>query len=136
MIDRGHDLPITRQAQLLGMSRRAVYYLARPASAADLALMRRIDELHLEHPFMGARMLRRQLQRQGVAVGRRHVTALMLRMAISGGDIRITTQLRLLPDGGNLRLGGTAVERLIVGSLAGFNLIQAAAPDGVSGCST
>ena len=60
----------------------------------------------------------------------------MLRMAISGGDIRITTQLQLLPDGGNLRLGGTAVERFIVGSPAGFNLIQAAAPDGVSGCST
>ena len=135
MIDRGHDLPITRQAQLLGMSRRAVYYLARPASAADLALMRRIDELHLEHPFMGARMLRRQLQRQGVAIGRRHVATLMLRMAISGGDIRITTQLRL-PDGSNLRLGGKTVERFRFGSPAGFNLIQAAAPDGVSGCST
>ena len=55
MIDRDHDLPITRQAQLLGMSRSAVYYLPRPTSPADLELMRRIDELHLEYPFMGAR---------------------------------------------------------------------------------
>ena len=82
MIDRDHDLPVTRQAQLLGMSRGAVYYLARPTSAADLALMRRIDELHLEHPFMGARMLRRQLQRERVCVGRRHVATLMQRMGI------------------------------------------------------
>jgi putative transposase len=55
MIDRNHDLSITRQAELLGMSRGMVYYLPRPISAADLALMRRIDALHLEHPFMGAR---------------------------------------------------------------------------------
>jgi putative transposase len=82
MIDRDHDLPVTRQAQLLGMSRGAVYYLPRPTSATDLALMRRIDELHLEHPFMGARQLRRQLQREGVGVGRRHVTTLMQRMGI------------------------------------------------------
>ena len=82
MIDRDHALPITRQAQLLGMSRGAVYYLPRPISQADEALMRRIDELHLEHPFMGARMLRRQLQRQGVQVGRRHVATLMQRMGI------------------------------------------------------
>ena len=82
MIDRDHDLPITRQAQLLGMSRGAVYYLPRPTSPGDLDLMRRIDELHLEYPFMGARMLRRQLQRQGVAVGRRHVATLMRRMGV------------------------------------------------------
>jgi putative transposase len=82
MIDRDHALPITRQAQVLGMSRGAVYYLPRPIGAADLALMRRIDELHLEHPFMGARMLRRQLQREGIAVGRRHIATLMQRMGI------------------------------------------------------
>jgi putative transposase len=78
MIDRDHALPITRQAHLLGMSRGAVYYLPRPTRAADLALMRRIDELHLESPFMGARQLRRQLQREGVQVGRRHIGTLML----------------------------------------------------------
>jgi hypothetical protein len=82
MIDRDHALPITRQASLLGMSRGSVYYLPRATSEADLELMRRIDELHLEFPFMGARMLRRQLHRQGVEVGRLHVRTLMLRMGI------------------------------------------------------
>jgi putative transposase len=82
MIDRDHKLSITRQASLLNISRGSVYYLPQPVSPADLALMRRIDELHLEHPFMGARMLRDQLNRQGVAVGRRHVRTLMLRMGI------------------------------------------------------
>jgi putative transposase len=82
MIDRNHALPITRQASLLGMSRGSVYYLPQPASPAHLALMRRIDELHLEYPFMGARMLRRQLRREGVLVGRRHIATLMRRMGI------------------------------------------------------
>ena len=82
MIDREHTLPITRQASLLGISRGTVYYLPQPVSPADLALMRKIDELHLEHPFMGARMLRDQLARQGIRVGRRHVRTLMIRMGI------------------------------------------------------
>jgi putative transposase len=83
MIDRKHRLSVTRQAQLLGLSRGAVYYLPQPVGAADLALMRRLDELHLEHPFMGARMLRRQLQSGGLQVGRRHVRTLMLRMGMA-----------------------------------------------------
>ena len=83
MIDREHDLTITRQAELLDISRGSVYYLPRPVSHADLALMRSIDELHLEHPFMGARMLRDQLHRQGVKAGRRHIGTLMLRMGIA-----------------------------------------------------
>jgi putative transposase len=82
MIDRDNNLTITRQAELLGMSRGAVYYLPRAPSAADLALMRRIDELHLEHPFMGARMLRDQLRREGIKAGRRHIGTLMQRMGI------------------------------------------------------
>ena len=82
MIDRKHDLPISAQAKLLGLSRGTVYYLPRPVSDADLALMRRIDELHLQHPFMGARMLRDQLAREGVHVGRRHLRTLMKRMGI------------------------------------------------------
>ena len=57
MIDRSHDLSISRQAQLLGISRGSVYYLPQQVSAAKLALMRQIDELHLEHPFMGSRQL-------------------------------------------------------------------------------
>jgi putative transposase len=67
---------------LVGISRSSVYYQARPVSAADLELMRRIDELHLEHPFMGSRMLRDQLNRAGCAVGRTHVGTLMKRMGI------------------------------------------------------
>ena len=66
MIDRNHKLPVTQQAELLKVSRGSVYYLPKPVSADDLALMRRIDELHLKHPFMGARMLRDQLAREGV----------------------------------------------------------------------
>lgn len=83
MIDREHEVSIKRQAELVGISRGTVYYQPRPVSAADLALMRRIDELHLEHPFMGARMLRDQLNRSGVAVGRKHVGSLMARMGIA-----------------------------------------------------
>ncbi len=82
MIDRDHDLSITRQAKLLEISRGTVYYLPRPVSPADLALMHKLDELHLEHPFMGARMLRDQLARQGIRAGRRHIRTLMLRMGI------------------------------------------------------
>jgi putative transposase len=82
MIDRTHELPITRQAKLLELSRASVYYLPRPVSEADLALMRRIDALHLEHPFMGARMLRDSLRREGFTVGRKHVATLMARMGV------------------------------------------------------
>ena len=82
MIDREHELPVTHQARLLGISRGTVYYLPKPASDADLSLMRRLDLLHLEHPFMGARMLRRQLQREGIHVGRRHVRTLMRCMGL------------------------------------------------------
>jgi putative transposase len=66
----------------VGISRGAVYYLPKPVSPADLALMRRIDELHLDYPFMGARMLRDQLAREGVPVGRRHLPTLMRRIDI------------------------------------------------------
>jgi putative transposase len=82
MIDRTHELPIVRQAQWVGVSRGAVYYLPQPVSPADLALMRRIDALHLEHPFLGARLLRDVLKREGFAVGRKHVATLMRRMGI------------------------------------------------------
>jgi putative transposase len=82
MIDRAHDLPITKQAAALNISRGSVYYLPRPVSAADLALMRRIDELHLELPFAGSRLLRDLLAAEGSTIGRRHVTTLMKRMGI------------------------------------------------------
>ena len=82
MIDRNHELSITRQAELLELSRASVYYLPRPSSESDLTLMRRIDALHLEHPFMGARMLRDSLRREGFQVGRKHVATLMARMGV------------------------------------------------------
>ena len=82
MIDPKHDLPITRQAELLNISRAAVYYMPRPISEDDLALQRRIDELHLERPFAGSRMMRRFLRDEGCEVGRKHVATLMRRMGI------------------------------------------------------
>jgi putative transposase len=82
MIDRGHDLPIRRQAEVLDISRSTVYYEPRPVSESDLWLMRQIDELHLNYPFAGSRMLRDMLSRQGLEVGRRHIRALMRKMAI------------------------------------------------------
>jgi putative transposase len=82
MIDRQHDLPITKQAEALGISRSSVYYLPRPVPVADLALMRRMDELHLDLPFAGSRMLRDLLNAEGAKIGRRHVATLMRRMGI------------------------------------------------------
>jgi putative transposase len=82
MIDRAHDLPITKQAAALTISRGSVYYLPRPVSTADLAFMRRIDELHLEFPFAGSRLLCDLLAAEGSKIGRRHVTTLMKRMGI------------------------------------------------------
>ena len=64
MIDRAHGLPITRQAALVGVSRGTAYYRPEPDNQESLALMRRIDELHLEHPFAGSRMLRDLLRQQ------------------------------------------------------------------------
>jgi putative transposase len=82
MIDPKHELPITRQAELVNISRGSVYYLPVPTSAADLALMRRMDELHLEFPFAGARMLRDMLMREGHGIGRKHTATLMRKMGI------------------------------------------------------
>ena len=82
MIDRKHDLPITKQAEVLRISRGSVYYLPRPVSASDLAIMRRLDRLHLEFPFAGARMLQGLLSADGCKIGRRHVKTLMRRMGI------------------------------------------------------
>jgi len=78
----GAIAPIVRQAKALNISRGSVYYKPRPASTEDLALMRRIDELHLEYPFAGSRMLRDLLNREGVEIGRRHVATLMKRMGV------------------------------------------------------
>jgi putative transposase len=82
MIDRNHDLPIVRQCQALGLARSTAYYSPKPVSPEDLALMRRIDELHLQHPFAGARMLRDLLGQEGLRIGRKRVAGLMAKMGI------------------------------------------------------
>lgn len=82
MIARGGELSVKRQVRLLKLSRSSVYYRPRPVSARDLELMRRIDELHLEAPFFGARKIRAQLRREGYPIGRRHVRTLMRRIGI------------------------------------------------------
>jgi putative transposase len=82
MIDREHVLPISKQTKVLRISRGSVYYLPRPVSASDLEIMRRLDRLHLEHPFAGSRMLHGLLLAEGYKIGRRHVKTLMKRMGI------------------------------------------------------
>ena len=82
MIDRNHDLPLVRQAELLRLSRSTLYYEPRPVPAAELAIMRRIDELHLDYPFAGSRMLRDLLRGEGIAIGRELVATMMRRMGI------------------------------------------------------
>ena len=83
MISRYHPLPLTRQSQLLELSRSSLYYEAAPISDRDLELMRAIDELHMKHPFMGSRSIRDQLQDKGYQVGRQHVSTLMKKMGIA-----------------------------------------------------
>lgn len=82
MIDRTHTLPVARQCQLLQLARSTAYYQPKPVSDTALTLMRRIDELHLQYPFAGARMLRDLLRQEGYAMGRRQVATLMRRMGI------------------------------------------------------
>ena len=112
MIDREAALPIVRQCELLELSRSSVYYEPRPVSAADLALMRRLDELHLAHPFLGARKLATMLKRQGLAVGRRHVRTLLRRMGLEAIYRKRRTSL---PGQGHTLypylLSGVAIER-------------------------
>jgi putative transposase len=83
MIDREHDLPLVRQAELLRLSRSTLYYEPRPVSTAELAVMRRVDALHLEYPFAGSRMLRDLLRGEGIAIGRELVATMMWRMRIA-----------------------------------------------------
>jgi len=82
MIDRAHALPITQQAKALNISRGSIYYRPRPVSAGELGVMRRLDQLHLDYPFAGSRMLRDLLGREGVQIGRRRVATMMKRMGI------------------------------------------------------
>ena len=94
MIDRTHDLPLTRQCQILNLARSTAYYEPAPTSPDDLALMRRMDELHLEHPFAGSRMLRDLLRKEGHLVGRKRVRRLMKKMGIEALYRRPNTSRR------------------------------------------
>jgi putative transposase len=82
MIDREHELPLIRQAVVLKLSRSGLYYRPWPVAPADLVVMRRIDELHLDYPFAGSRMLRDLLRGESVAIGRQRVATMMRRMGI------------------------------------------------------
>src|SRR5258708_7988925 len=112
MIDREHELPITRQAAALNISRSSVYYLPRAVPEADLAIMRQLDQLHLEFPFAGSRMLRGLLAAKGCKIGRRHVKTLMRRMGIEALNRRPRTTK---PEPGHkihpYLLRGLAIER-------------------------
>lgn len=94
MIDPNDALPITRQAEILEISRSSVYYEPRPVSPEDLELMAVIDKLHLELPFAGSRMLRKLLRDDGFEVGRRHVATLMRRMGIEALYCKKSTSRR------------------------------------------
>jgi len=112
MIDREHALALTRQAALLKLSRSSLYYRARPVAPGDLAVMRRIDELHLDYPFAGSRMLRDLLRGEDVEIGRQRVATMMKRMAIEAIYRRPNTSK---PAPGNkiypYLLRGLAIER-------------------------
>jgi putative transposase len=96
MINREHKLSVTRQAKLLGFSRGSVYYSPRPVSDGDLVLMRRIDELYLDYPFAGSRMLHGLLKAEGLQTGRLHVTTLMSKMGIERFTVARTPRNRPL----------------------------------------
>jgi putative transposase len=82
MIDREHGLTVTQQAKVLEISRGSVYYLPRPVPEHDLAAMRRIDELHMDYPFAGSRMMQGLLKQEGFEIGRKHTATLMKKMGI------------------------------------------------------
>lgn len=112
MIERGTELSVKRQCEALGLNRTGVYYTPRPLPQKDLELMRRIDELHLEHPFYGSRRIAKQLKREGFKVGRLHVATLMRRMGIEAHYRKPRTsiparQAAIYP----YLLGGLAIER-------------------------
>jgi hypothetical protein len=80
MIDRKHDLPISKQADALNISRGSVYYLPRPVPKTELAIMHRLDRLHLQYPFAGSRMLRGLLAAEGCKIGRRQRSLILRRI--------------------------------------------------------
>lgn len=94
MIDHNHDLPVVRQCKILELARSTAYYTPKPTSSEDLALMRRMDELHLEFPFAGSRMLRDLLRNKGQPVGRKGIRRLMKQMGIEALNRKPNTSRR------------------------------------------
>lgn len=82
MIDKKDSLPVTRQCEILELSRSGVYYNPVPLRARELEIMRQIDEIHLLYPFYGSRNIRNELWAKGYNIGRDHVRRLMRRMGI------------------------------------------------------
>jgi len=83
MIERDHMLPLTRQSQILALSRSSLYYRAVPVNVRDLQIMKLIDEIHLKHPFYGSRSIRDRLRDHGYKIGRGHVSTLMKKMGVA-----------------------------------------------------
>jgi len=82
MITREHPLPLTTQCRILNLSRSGIYYVPVPVSDKDRELMRLIDEIHLEEPYLGTRGIRNELWNRGHTMGRSHVRTLMRKMGI------------------------------------------------------
>ena len=82
MIDKEDALSLTRQCEVLDLSRSGIYYMPVPVSAEDMKLMRQIDEIHLMYPFYGSRKIRNELWVKGYDIGRDRVRRLMRRMGV------------------------------------------------------
>jgi putative transposase len=82
MIDKEHTMPITRQCHILQLSRSSIYYTSCPLNDTDRELIRLIDEIHLEEPYLGSRGMKNALRMRGHKVGRIHVRTLMRKMGI------------------------------------------------------
>ena len=82
MIDPCGALTLSRQCALVGVSRSSLYHRPVGESLENLSLMRRMDELHLEHPFYGSRQMSSHLRREGVVAGRHRVRRLMRLMGM------------------------------------------------------
>lgn len=96
MITRDAALPIAQQCNVLALALSTAYYQPKPTSEADLALMRRIDQMHLEYPFLGSRQIKKILVNEGIRVGRKRVARLMAQMGIQALYQRPKTTRRIL----------------------------------------
>ena len=105
MIERDGPLSLSRQCGLLGVSRSSLYYRLKGQRAENLALMRRMDELHMAYPFYGSRQLMRHLRREGVTAGRHRIRRLM-RPAQRGWSCSSSASRRM--DAGNTRSSQTS----------------------------